>query len=105
MPEKDDLLARIADLEATIKEMKRRPANQLGGDIQQASYSSDHHGTPVPLSVKGLLKKGVKKQTIQAAMNVRHSSSDRAERRVKKRARMGFHCNGRNVVGGMLTRA
>jgi len=68
MPEKDDLLARIGELEATIREMKRRPANQLGGDIQQASYDQDHHGKPTALSVKGLLRKGVKKQTIQAAM-------------------------------------
>ena len=68
MAEKDDLLARVADLEAELKRVRSRPANQLGGDIQQASYDQEHHGKPTPMSVKGLLKKGVKKQAIQAAM-------------------------------------
>src|SRR2546430_17638071 len=64
----EDLKQRLADLEAELKAIKSKPANQLGGDIQRGVYDQEHHGTPTPLSVKGLLKKGVKKQTIQAAM-------------------------------------
>src|SRR5256885_15711870 len=64
----EDLKQRLAGLEAELKKIKSKPANQLGGDIQQASFTDEHHGTPTPLSVKGLLKKGVKKQAIQSAM-------------------------------------
>ena len=68
MAESDELKQRLADLEAELKRMKSRPANQLGGDIQQASYDADHHGKPTAMSVKGLLRKGVQAKKIQAAM-------------------------------------
>src|SRR2546430_15262273 len=68
MAQKDDLLARVADLEAELKPAKPRPANQLGGDIQQAQFDQEHHGKPTALSVKGLLKKGVPVKKIRDAL-------------------------------------
>src|SRR2546421_4920974 len=68
MDEKDDLLARVADLEAELKRVRSRPANQLGGDIQMASFDQEHHGKPTALSVKGLLKKGVQVKKIRDAL-------------------------------------
>ena len=71
MAESDELKQRLADLEAELKRMKSRPANQLGGDIQQASYDADHHGKPTAMSVKGLLRKGVPAKKIQAIRKYR----------------------------------